>query len=307
MNQGYSETRYSEERRRKLNRHTVQLCLAVGTMLVVAAVVGVLKEVGGAVAVIAAVAQVLGRPAWRALVTPEFGEVKRLEREVEVERALATSRTVVLILRSFRDDDIRFPSTHERFLDVVTTALRDRGAVLAVTDPVAGPSKTGPLPLTVEREFDWTKPVEGSLGDAAHIVVVIGSGMGLAWEMDRIVAHGLLPRCTFVMPPLQPVETARRWDGFRLWARHCGLDVPEHLVVGQTLAVRFDENGRARGDSPSERDRRSLRTRYMRTLHEMVSDRPFDYDSLDGSQNWILWFIFVPLVLITLIIAIVMR
>ena len=158
------------------------------------------------------------------LIRGRLRRAKRLEALAGREAVELDKRPPVLILRSFRDDEIRAqgaalvvqaeapkkdskdekPTLEER----LSTAVSGRGPVIALGVP-----GENVRPLGAARDYvaanDWQNAIRQMMCDAQAIVVIAGSSPGLAWELAEIRQHGFLAKTIVAVPsPVKAVSSS---------------------------------------------------------------------------------------------------
>lgn len=140
---------------------------------------------------------------------------RRLEALAGQEAVALDKRPPILILRSFRDDEIlveggalvvQAEATEKDQRDKkhtleeeLATALSGRGPVIALGIP--GEKMT---PLGAARDYasanDWQNAIRQMMRDAQAIVVIAGTSPGLGWELAEIRQHGFLTKTIVTVP-----------------------------------------------------------------------------------------------------------
>jgi hypothetical protein len=120
-------------------------------------------------------------------------------------------RPPIVLLRSFRDDDLRIArertnskgeSTTEfvRLEEAVADQFEPYGPLIAI----GRPGETLPT-LGAARDYysdaDWKAAVQAWMDKAQFIVLIPGLTPGLGWELDEIEKRGYLGKMMILMPP----------------------------------------------------------------------------------------------------------
>lgn len=132
-------------------------------------------------------------------------------------------RRPVLLLRSFKDDNIRMAVTHssrmsalERLNGVRSTFERVVVWVLWQIGPVVAIGRPGTslAPLGAAREYhgdeNWQHAVTHHLREASRIVFIVGDTRAWGWEVQEAARLSLLDKCLFVVPPVNGEQSASR-------------------------------------------------------------------------------------------------
>ncbi|CAA7620684.1 membrane hypothetical protein [Candidatus Terasakiella magnetica] len=129
------------------------------------------------------------------------------------------TRSPVLLLRSFIDDDLPFEYTgvmdyfyrsDRTFEEVVTDQLWGFGPVIAIGQPGEAVPRSGAVREYVSHD-EWQHLVEKLVGQASLILMILGPTPGFGWELQRMVRLNCLDKVVLVMPPLSDLEVKRRW------------------------------------------------------------------------------------------------
>ncbi|MCB1760036.1 MAG: hypothetical protein KDI68_09705 [Gammaproteobacteria bacterium] len=164
------------------------------------------------------------------------------------ERRSADERAPVLVLRSFRDDRIRF----ERGLRGVFNALQPSFEQLVAREaealgPVITIGRPGERlpPLGAAREYlrgdEWQGAVARLMVEAETLIFVLGETEGLAWEFRAAVGSAKRKDSVLLLvPPLEPGVLASRWSEFvggnrELLGAHFPQQPPQEPVVAVGL------------------------------------------------------------------------
>ena len=168
------------------------------------------------------------------------------------------SRSPVLLLRSFADDTMRLSRSRLRrwlaMIDprrtrgltlehVVSHMLLPFGPIVAIGEP----HETLP-PLGAARAYyhdmEWHDAVRGLMREARLILVIVHSTPNLLWELDALVAEGMLGKTVLLFPPVKPKELAARWLGV---VSHLGTGAPgaalQAIDPRRILVARFGNDG----------------------------------------------------------------
>lgn len=141
-----------------------------------------------------------------------------------VANALAhDERRSVLLLRSFKDDNLRMAVTHsslmstlERLNGVRSTFERVVVWVLWQIGPVVAIGRPGTslAPLGAAREYhaddNWQSAVTNHMREASWVVFVVGDTQAWGWEVQEAAHLGLLDKCLFLVPPVRSEQSASR-------------------------------------------------------------------------------------------------
>lgn len=122
-------------------------------------------------------------------------------------------RPPILLLRSFQDDAILIANERfwgHRFLgvkdelvrleEVLAEALYAYGPLVALSNPQDDLPRLGAARDNIANA-EWQDAVEAHMGEASRIVLVAGATPSLRWEVDRLVARGMLAKTVVVFPP----------------------------------------------------------------------------------------------------------
>jgi hypothetical protein len=166
-------------------------------------------------------------------------------------------RPPVLLLRSFRDDEVnltplpRFDlwtvlDAHETkagydftLEEAVAEGLWEHGPVVALNEP----GRTLP-PLGAARESipgeRWQEVIDRYICEATRIVAVAASSPGLLWEIERILQKDAASKLLLVFPPIQDIELAARWKKiYPLFNRFASAEELRDAPISKTLVARF--------------------------------------------------------------------
>jgi hypothetical protein len=180
--------------------------------------------------------QLRGSPAWINLATFAVGGRflilgRRRSALTATELRAHDSRPIILVLRSFGDDQMEVKARRLRFSfadnhyylrgvtleRVLTEHLSPYGPVVAIGEP----GETLP-PLGAARDQvageSWRETVARWMREARLIVLIVSATDGLRWEFGRLCGLGLLQKTILLLPPV--AQSERR-------SRYAGLTAPE--------------------------------------------------------------------------------
>ncbi|WP_280491645.1 YncE family protein [Nocardia asiatica] len=178
--------------------------------------------------------------------------LRRFSMRILRDQRTVDTRSPILLLRSFADDDrrLRARSSHrrglvdrlsmrkwERFEEIIAASLGTYGPVFAAGQI----GERLPPPLgAIRRQFtneEWSIRVQELMTGASIICVVVGRSNALAWEIQRIAQMGFLHKTIFALPPTSREEHVKR---LAVLANFLRLDWKELDVTasgGRALAV----------------------------------------------------------------------
>jgi hypothetical protein len=166
-------------------------------------------------------------------------------------RPLPLTVPTFVLLRSFVDDDVELDEgkgimglrrlQENRLEAAVASALRGSGEMVAIGRPGEVAPQTGALRryFTDER---WQGEAGQFIDESRALLVVLGKGQGLRWEIETIAARGLLRKVILILPPLIGDEIERRWKWFRETVQGVGVEI-NLLSVSDDTRVVFFPNG----------------------------------------------------------------
>ncbi|MDR2454847.1 MAG: hypothetical protein LBD51_10115 [Bifidobacteriaceae bacterium] len=146
------------------------------------------------------------------------------QRRASPEFELYAGPETTLYLRSFADDDMSIyaPVTDsglrsllwprisfEEFLSYLSALGRGQGSMVTI----GRPGERLPKPGAVRGYFDetrWREAIRLTAERSGSIILTVGATDALAWEIAHLKEWGLLPKCTFLVPPLKAVQAASR-------------------------------------------------------------------------------------------------
>jgi hypothetical protein len=128
------------------------------------------------------------------------------------------NRGIVLLLRSFQDDD--FPSFKGplrsaifardlTFEELTTHQLWGFGPVVAVGRPRESLPPAGAAREYVSDDV-WQTVIGRLTEEAALIVMILGATPGFGWKLRNLIDRNLLHKVLLIMPPFPPEMLARR-------------------------------------------------------------------------------------------------
>jgi len=156
-----------------------------------------------------------------------------------------------VMLRSFSDDALRIASRPslrlsefeilsiagraDRFERVMSWCFWPHVPAFALSDPGRlGANDLGFGRITLPESDPWQPLAEQLIERAEVILVLVGDSPSLLWEIDHLVATGLLRKALFVVPPTtSAVDTALRRVAERL--RLPSEPLQQHPVIGFTV------------------------------------------------------------------------
>jgi hypothetical protein len=180
----------------------------------------------------------------------------RMGRKLTVKRASdivgKDRRAPVLLLRSFSDDEIVIEHIGKgsTFFPQPITLEEAIVPVLSLLGPVVAIGRPGEFmtPLGAAREYvsheTWKNEVQQWLHRASLVVMIMGplaEKEGLAWELSQIRSLEGLKKLMLVMPPVNTLKAAQRWEQFRVF-----LGIDRLPYDGGELYVTFFSNGSPR-------------------------------------------------------------
>jgi hypothetical protein len=162
-------------------------------------------------------------------------------------------RPPILYLRPFDSDEARLgrswhqrirrrhgdPGPNARYEDWLAARLRYIGPLITVGAPMESVVKRGASRLYLGD--DWQAGVSDLISAAGVIIVRVGDSPGLAWEVERIVAHSDPGRVLLGLPLARWAERKSRYASFR--ARFQDVfprGLPTH--VDGTTFIYFDDD-----------------------------------------------------------------
>lgn len=173
-------------------------------------------------------------------VRPRLGRFERwIARDSTVTRE-ALPEAFTLLLRGFADDELgspRSPSGPASFFLTnrleprIVEALAPIGPVLAVGRPGEELPQSGAARLYV-TDAEWRATVEELTDRARAVVLLVGEGSGVWWEIDAVLRRAPLAKLAFMFPRAE--ASGRLASGFH--RRH---QAPMDRVAGP-LFERFD-------------------------------------------------------------------
>jgi hypothetical protein len=141
----------------------------------------------------------------------------------------ADTRPAVLLLRSFKDDELTVQPMPRFNLwtvfdadetkagrdftleEAIATVLGEYGPVIAIGEPGRALHPLGAARENVADE-DWQDAVDRHIVDAAWIVAIAATSEGLLWELQRILERGAARKLLLVFPPVSKANLALRWE-----------------------------------------------------------------------------------------------
>lgn len=207
-----------------------------------------------------------------------------------IERLDPASST--LVLRSFGDDRLRIPASNslrrgvtdawalratDRFEEVVAWELSAIGDVLTVSEKKA----LGAVRVHLDVDA-WREWVSERIQSSARLVVVLGKTPGLAWELGRVVHHGVLSKTVFVVPPRSERELAERWTWFQhRMAENGVLVAPLVGALADHLVFTVDADGALSTYSADRRDEAGYRAALATALSDRIGTPQHSTDGPD--------------------------
>ncbi|MDH3760230.1 MAG: hypothetical protein OEU50_04555 [Gammaproteobacteria bacterium] len=218
------------------------------------------------------------------------------------------SRSAVVFLRSFDDDDLIDPSftaTNQlvpgRYENKLTRVLASIGPVVALGRPGEPHPELGAARLYVKDEH-WRQAISDLIDGAALVVAIVGDSPGLWWEIEFSIEKVPIERLLFFFPYPAPLKTRQsywrtaflqnplwgrflrrklfpdmeakrqaRYDAFRA---RINADLPQPLpqTLGEARFIAFSNEGRPIPIKPAKP---SLLTRAITLNFNPLLDIPF--------------------------------
>jgi len=178
----------------------------------------------------------------------------RLEQLPAREVLARDKRPPIVLIRPFRIDDkeITAPGakkhvmfTHEWYRgqagfsmeQAIVDEFEAYGPVVAVGRPHERIQPLGASRLYVGTSEGWEAAVLALFRDAQRIIAIVGSGPGIRWELEQVIASPeLRSRAIFIAPPLEASSA-------QPWARLQKACAQWPSVPDDTFAVIFDRDG----------------------------------------------------------------
>lgn len=164
----------------------------------------------------------------------------------------ADHRVPVLLLRSFRDDDlpvqafrrvrrqlVRSNWERHRFEPFLVGLLSNLGPPIAIGRPGE------PLPAVgAARDYltneQWQAKASQMIEESQFVVLLVGETGGVWWEMNHLASQRALGKCIMIVPPAAGGGTQRRFHSLdSFFAMHPELACAGPLPI-DTIAVAFD-------------------------------------------------------------------
>lgn len=135
-------------------------------------------------------------------------------------------RPPVVIVRSFKDDDLRlrslmifnplraFARTGTTFEEFISQRLSRIGPVIAISGQADDLFPLGAARYVAD-EISWRDRVSELFDEARFIVVAVSDTPSLLWEVREALERGHASKLIFIFPPLPLTEAQRRWDALR--------------------------------------------------------------------------------------------
>lgn len=156
---------------------------------------------------------------------------------------LVDPRAPLLLLRSFKDDTLPLSAPieilTERFYPVARKLEPTLAAELSRIGPlIAIGMPTEPVPRmgasrTYVHQGTWQETISEWLADTRAIVLILGRGEGLQWEIDQVIAGKHLPKLLIVFPPGE--AAADKQERRDRWQHFCGQFASEPQQKAMTL------------------------------------------------------------------------
>lgn len=197
---------------------------------------------------------------WVTYVINRFGgRVSRLFTSPHFE--LAADAGTVLLLRSFKDDDINVHTLildddslgllhyalwpRSSFEESIQVCMKNSGfSLIAVGRPGERLPRAGAVRAYYDIN-DWQEGVRLTALRSRGILFTLGATTSLGWEIEHIKAWGLLPKCLFLIPPISEDISTRLQTAFRI----LGISDTEYnkateiVSTDYMVAFRINSNG----------------------------------------------------------------
>jgi hypothetical protein len=146
-----------------------------------------------------------------------LAEAKRQVLPDADEAMVADSRSPVLFLRSFADDNLkvdfrRHAPMEDRekvsFEETLVANLSSYGPVIAIAEP-----GQAPVPGAARAYFkthEWQPRVLDWMDRSRLIAIVVGQTRGIQWEVEKILAHRHIGKTMLLLPP--SARHRERWS-----------------------------------------------------------------------------------------------
>lgn len=163
----------------------------------------------------------------------------RLRCQQALKRNDSTEQHFFLYLRPFRPDNFS-PDQDEldHIPEVGQKAMRRCGrdiSMLTVFDPNSRLPLLGPRNVTVKEHTRWQSHVDHLAQRSLGVILTPGGSSGIRWELDRIVALGMLPKTLVFLP----TGMKRRGKALECLSQHIRLDPSR--VPADAVAVTFPD------------------------------------------------------------------
>lgn len=167
-------------------------------------------------------------------------------------------RELILLLRSFDDDDLStrtaieagglhtppLPTARVRFEEFLVWLLRSFGKVVAIGRPGEGLPELGAL-RTYWSDDQWQEAIRLTATRCRAIVLVSASSEGITWELDRLRAWGLLGKTLVVLPPdPDPAGSQRRFVQAVTQLAPAGTSVADRFEPSLWMGLSVHRDGR---------------------------------------------------------------
>ncbi|MEM9682176.1 MAG: hypothetical protein AAF942_02830 [Pseudomonadota bacterium] len=166
-------------------------------------------------------------------------------------------RAPVLLLRSFKDDQLRvwrrfntLPWSFDRalrFEQAIASRLAQVGPVIAVSAPGEEIPQLGAARAQLD-DGDWQEQVSAWMAESAITAMIAGPTEWIRWELDQLIEQGGTERLFILIPPMltatkeHPLE--ERWQNvLRPFANTQWAEALNVIDPAQTLLVQLDPGG----------------------------------------------------------------
>jgi hypothetical protein len=150
---------------------------------------------------------------------------RRLRADLALDALARFNRPPILLLRTFTDDYLSIGVTLNwsgmgsrslTFEEVLYGVFAPWGPVIAIGRPYETLPPLGAARMWVDNA-DWQRVVDRIIDQCSYIVMVMGDlakHAGLQWEINRVIARGVLDKLILVMPPVRESDARKRWNQY---------------------------------------------------------------------------------------------